>query len=55
MTTALLVIDLQEAMRADRDKGFPWANPEAGGRIVAAFCAAPIVERAEVLADLTGA
>lgn len=38
--TALLVIDLQEAMRAERDAGFPWANPQApqaAGRILAAF------------------
>ncbi len=46
--TALLVIDLQEAMRADRDAGFPWANPDApqtAGRILAAFRAAglPVV------------
>ena len=48
MTTALVVIDLQEAMRADRDAGYPWANPEApatAGRILAAFRAAglPVV------------
>lgn len=48
MTTALMVIDLQEAMRADRDAGFPWANPQApetAGRILAAFRAAglPVV------------
>ena len=46
--TALLVIDLQEAMRADRDAGYPWANPDApatAGRILAAFRAAglPVV------------
>ncbi len=38
--TALLVIDLQEAMRADRDAGYPWANPDApetAGRLRAAF------------------
>ena len=41
--TALLVIDLQEAMRAERDAGFPWANPQApqrAGRILAAVRAA---------------
>ena len=40
MTTALVVIDLQEAMRADRDAGYPWANaeaPETAGRLLAAF------------------
>jgi nicotinamidase-related amidase len=39
-STALVVIDLQEAMRADRDAGYPWANPnapETAGRILAAF------------------
>lgn len=39
-TTALIVIDLQEAMRADRDAGYPWANPlapETAGRLIAAF------------------
>ncbi|MBC7479786.1 MAG: cysteine hydrolase [Pseudorhodobacter sp.] len=38
--TALVVIDLQEAMRADRDAGYPWANPDApatAGRLLAAF------------------
>jgi nicotinamidase-related amidase len=43
MTTALVVIDLQEAMRDYRDAGHPWANPgavEAAGRLVAAFRAA---------------
>ena len=43
MTTALLVIDLQEAMRALRDAGNPWANADAAetaGRILAAFRAA---------------
>ncbi len=38
--TALVVIDLQETMRADRDAGFPWANPDApatAGRLMAAF------------------
>ena len=29
MATALVVIDLQEAMRDWRDAGHPWANPEA--------------------------
>lgn len=41
--TALVVIDLQEAMRADRDAGYPWANPDApeiAGRLLAAFRAA---------------
>lgn len=41
--TALIVIDLQEAMRADRDAGYPWANPDApetAGRILAACRAA---------------
>ncbi len=47
-STALIVIDLQEAMRADRDAGYPWANPnapETAGRILAAFRAAglPVV------------
>ncbi|MEO8242300.1 MAG: isochorismatase family protein [bacterium] len=46
--TALLVIDLQEAMRADRDAGYPWANPDApatAGKVLAAFRAAglPVV------------
>jgi nicotinamidase-related amidase len=46
--TALIVIDLQEAMRAERDAGYPWANPDApetAGRILAAFRAAgqPVV------------
>ena len=46
--TALVVIDLQEAMRADRDAGYPWANPDApatAGRLLAAFRAAglPVV------------
>jgi nicotinamidase-related amidase len=44
----LVVIDLQEAMRADRDAGYPWANPDApetAGRLLAAFRAAglPVV------------
>lgn len=48
MGRVLLVIDLQQAMRADRDAGFPWANPHApdtAGRILAAFRAAglPVV------------
>jgi nicotinamidase-related amidase len=37
---ALVVIDLQEAMRAERDAGYPWANPDApatAGRLLAAF------------------
>ncbi|MBC7737723.1 MAG: isochorismatase family protein [Candidatus Saccharibacteria bacterium] len=44
--TALLVIDLQEAMRAEREAGYPWANPEApatAGRLLAAFRAANLV------------
>ena len=46
--TALVVINLQEAMRADRDAGYPWANPDApatAGRLLAAFRAAglPVV------------
>lgn len=39
-TTALIVIDLQEAMRAERDMGYPWANPQApqtAGSLLAAF------------------
>lgn len=43
--TALVVIDLQEAMRADRDAGYPWANSEApatAGRLLAAFRAADL-------------
>lgn len=39
-TTALIVIDLQEAMRAERDAGYPWANPEApktAGAVLTAF------------------
>ena len=42
---ALVVIDLQEAMRADRDAGYPWANPDApatAGRLLAAFRAADL-------------
>lgn len=41
--TILLVIDLQEAMRAERDAGWPWANPDApqvAGALLAAFRAA---------------
>ncbi len=46
--TALIVIDLQQAMRAERDAGYPWANPnapETAGRLLAAFRAAglPVV------------
>jgi nicotinamidase-related amidase len=40
MMQALVVIDLQEAMRDWRDAGHPWANPDAvqaAGRMVAAF------------------
>ena len=43
MTTALVVIDLQEAMRDYRDAGHPWAVADAAataGRMVAAFRAA---------------
>ena len=43
MTTALLVIDLQEAMRDIRDAGNPWANPGAVGaaaQVLAGFRAA---------------
>ena len=45
---ALVVIDLQLAMQADRDAGYPWANPDApqtAGRLLAAFRAAglPVV------------
>lgn len=47
-TTALIVIDLQEAMRAERDAGYPWATPDApktAGTLLAAFRAAglPVV------------
>jgi nicotinamidase-related amidase len=41
--TALVVIDLQEAMRAERDMGYPWANPDApaqAARLLAGFRAA---------------
>ena len=43
MTTALVVIDLQEAMRDTRDAGNPWANAgavEAAARVLAGFRAA---------------
>ena len=48
MTTALVVIDLQEAMRDTRDAGNPWANPgavEAAAQVLAGFRAAglPVV------------
>lgn len=48
MTTALVVIDLQEAMRAECEPDNPWANPDApqvAGRVLAAFRAAglPVV------------
>ncbi len=39
-TTALIVIDLQEAMRAERTSDWPWANddaPEVAGKLLAAF------------------
>lgn len=42
-TCALIVIDLQEAMRAERDQGYPWANPQApqvAGQVLQAFRAA---------------
>ena len=29
MTTAPVVIDLQKPFIADRDEGYPWANPDA--------------------------
>jgi nicotinamidase-related amidase len=35
MATALVVIDVQDAFAADRDAGYPWANPEAVERIAA--------------------
>jgi nicotinamidase-related amidase len=41
--TVLLVIDLQEAMRAERDAGSAWANadaPQVAGAVLAAFRAA---------------
>ncbi|MBC7739103.1 MAG: isochorismatase family protein, partial [Candidatus Saccharibacteria bacterium] len=44
--TALLVIDLQEAMRAEREAGYTWANadaPATAGRLLAAFRAANLV------------
>lgn len=43
MTTALVVIDLQEAMRDTRDAGNPWANAgavEAAAQVLAGFRAA---------------
>lgn len=43
MGTALVVIDVQEAMRDTRDAGNPWANPGAVGaaaRVLAGFRAA---------------
>lgn len=39
MTTALVVIDVQKAFIADRDEGYPWANPEAPARIAALLAA----------------
>ena len=33
MATALVVIDTQQAFVADRDEGYPWANPDAPDRI----------------------
>ena len=35
MATALVVIDAQEAFIADRDEGYPWANPDAPDKIAA--------------------
>lgn len=35
MATALVVIDVQDAFLADRDAGYPWANPAAVARIAA--------------------
>ena len=32
MTTAPVVIDLQKPFIADRDEGYPWANPDAPAR-----------------------
>ncbi len=48
MQPTLIVIDTQEAFVADRDAGYPWANPEADlriGGLIAAFRAAglPVV------------
>lgn len=43
MTAALVLIDLQEAMRVTRDAGNPWANPgavEAAAGVLARFRAA---------------
>ena len=43
MKPTLVVIDTQQAFVADRDKGYPWANPDADQRIgglIAAFRAA---------------
>ena len=39
MTTALVVIDVQKAFIADRDEGYPWANPDAPARIAALLAA----------------
>ena len=33
MATVLVVIDTQQAFVADRDAGYPWANPDAPDRI----------------------
>ena len=35
MARALVVIDVQKAFEADRDAGYPWANPQALERIAA--------------------
>ena len=35
MATALVVIDAQDAFIADRDEGYPWANPDAPDKIAA--------------------
>lgn len=48
MKPTLVVIDTQQAFVADRDPGYPWANPEADlriGGLIAAFRAAglPVV------------
>ncbi len=47
-TTALIVIDLQEAMRAERSVDWPWANdaaPDVAGKLLEAFRASglPVV------------
>ena len=35
MATALVVIGVQDAFIADRDEGYPWANPDAPDKIAA--------------------